>query len=75
MQFSEYGTSGVLRIVDLLGGVGSDVARAVDQTGEGVTVVKRAAGLWLSAPGRKAAVPVSETITEPSSVASPGAHV
>lgn len=39
MQFSEYGTSGVLRIVDLLGGLGSDVAGAVDRVGEGVTAL------------------------------------
>ncbi|MGX1915087.1 hypothetical protein ACWIID_40640 [Streptomyces phaeochromogenes] len=37
MRFSEYGTSDVLRIVDLPGGLGSDVAGAADQVGEGVT--------------------------------------
>jgi NADPH:quinone reductase-like Zn-dependent oxidoreductase len=37
VQFSEYATSDVLRIVDLPGGLGSDVAGAVDQVGEGVT--------------------------------------
>ncbi|MEU5297710.1 hypothetical protein ACRJ4B_04440 [Streptomyces sp. GTA36] len=44
VRFSEYGTSAVLRIVDLLGGLGSVVAGTVDQIGEGVTLVRRAAG-------------------------------
>lgn len=53
VRFPEYGTSDELRIVDLLGGLGSDVAGAVDQVDEGVTVVRRAAGPWPSAPGRE----------------------
>ncbi|MEV4041285.1 hypothetical protein [Streptomyces umbrinus] len=44
MRFSECGTSAVLRIGDLLGGLGSVVAGTVDQIGEGVTLVTRAAG-------------------------------
>ncbi|WP_419664955.1 hypothetical protein [Streptomyces sp. 2-1] len=34
VRFSEYGTSAVLRIGDLLGGLGSVVAGTVDQIGE-----------------------------------------